>query len=161
MSDFFCKSCGQTHEGLPTDTGWKLPDVVWAIPEEDRERRARFDSDRCQIDDRFFIRCVLKVPFNEQAGYYGWGVWIELSETDFYRYIELYNEDGSSEPPIAGAIANAIPTYPSTLEFPVLVQFQSSKSRPTVHLPVGSQHPLAMDQAAGIDSQRYHALLEV
>ncbi|MET1023777.1 MAG: DUF2199 domain-containing protein [Pseudoxanthomonas sp.] len=160
MRDFLCDCCGQTHAGLPTDKGWTLPDVVWAIPQEDRQTRAKFDSDRCQLGERFFIRCILEIPFTEQAGYYGWGVWVELAEVDFWRYIELYDKDGSREPQVSGAIANAIPAYPSTLELPVTVQFQSSTSRPTVHLLADSQHPLALEQCDGIDSRRYHEILE-
>lgn len=160
-SSFVCKTCGDTHEGLPTDLGWTLPDVVWFIPEADRPSRAKFDTDRCQLGDRFFIRCILKLPFNEQPGYYGWGVWVELSESSFYRYVELYDEDGSSEPAVPGHIANEIPAYPSTLGLLVTVQFQSSTSRPTVYVPATSDHPLAAAQSSGLDNQQYHAILVV
>jgi hypothetical protein len=136
-----------------------LPDVVWSIPEADRTSLAKFDTDRCQLGDRFFIRCILKLPFREQSGYYGWGVWVELPETSFYRYVELYDEDGSSEPVVSGHIANEIPAYPSTLGLPVTVQFQDSTSRPTVNVPTTSNHALAAAQSRGIDNQQYHAIL--
>ncbi|WP_458069146.1 DUF2199 domain-containing protein [Rhodanobacter sp. BL-MT-08] len=158
-SSFVCKTCGGTHEGLPTDLGWTLPDVVWAIPEAARANQAQFDSNRCQLGDRFFIRCILKLPFNEQSGYYGWGVWVELSESNFYRYAEVYDKDGSSEPMIPGQIANEIPAYPSTLGLRVTVQFQDSTSRPTVYVPTESNHPLAAQQSDGIDNQQYHTVL--
>jgi hypothetical protein len=158
-TSFTCKTCGKTHEGLPTDTGWTLPDDVWAIPEADRSTHAKFGADLCQFGDRFFIRCVLKLPFNEQSGYYGWGVWVELSESDFNRYLELYDKDGSSEPTVSGLIANEIPYYPPTLGLPVMVQFQSSTSRPSVHLPATSTHPLVSEQSSGMDNQRYHEIL--
>jgi len=158
-TSFICKTCGKTHEGLPTDRGWTLPDVVWAIPETERSDQARFNADLCQFGDRFFIRCILKIQFKEQPGYYGWGVWVEVSEADFYRYIEVYDKDGSGEPMVPGSIANEMPAYPSTLGLPVMVQFQNSTSRPTVHLPSTSNHPLAAEQSAGIDYQRYHAIL--
>src|SRR3546814_1534549 len=73
-SSFNCPTCGTTHEGLPTDHGWQLPDDVWAIPEPERSNKATFTSDLCQLGDRFFIRCLLELPFNEQSGYYGWGI---------------------------------------------------------------------------------------
>ena len=158
-SSFVCNTCGDTHEGLPTDLAWTLPDVVWSIPEADRTSLAKFDTDRCQLGDRFFIRCILKLPFREQSGYYGWGVWVELPETSFYRYVELYDEDGSSEPVVSGHIANEIPAYPSTLGLPVTVQFQDSTSRPTVNVPTTSNHALAAAQSRGIDNQQYHAIL--
>ncbi len=158
-NSFVCNTCGDTHEGLPTDLAWTLPDVVWSIPEADRTSLAKFDTDRCQLGDRFFIRCILELPFREQSGYYGWGVWVELPESSFYRYVELYDEDGSSEPVVSGHLANEIPAYPSTLGLPVTVQFQDSTSRPTVNVPTTSNHALAAAQSGGIDNQQYHAIL--
>jgi hypothetical protein len=159
MKSFVCSTCGETHDGLPTDHGWKLPDDVWAIPEQERSNQAKFNSDLCQFGTRFFLRCLLKVPFNEQPEYYGWGIWVEVIEPDFYRYIELYDKDGSNEPPIPGSVANAMPAYSSTLGLPVAVQFQDSTSRPTVHVSATSNHPLAREQSVGIDNRRYHEIL--
>ena len=157
-SSFTCSTCGETHDGLPTDHGWKLPDDVWAIPDGERSKQAKFNSDLCQFGNRFFIRCLLKLPFNQQPDYYGWGVWVEVVEPDFYRYVELYDKDGSAESPVPGTIANSMPAYPPTLGLPVSVQFQSSTSRPTVSALV-SGHPIAQEQATGIDNQRYHEIL--
>ncbi len=159
MKAFVCPTCGETHDGLPTDHGWKLPDVVWAIPEKERSNQAKFDSDLCQFGSSHFIRCVLKLPFNGQPDYYGWGVWVEVTERDFYRYVEFYDKDGTGEPAVSGAIANAMPGYPPTLGLPVLVQFQNSTSRPTVHVAASSNHPLATEQSVGIDNRRYHDIL--
>ncbi|WP_426689683.1 DUF2199 domain-containing protein [Rhodanobacter ginsengiterrae] len=159
MKSFVCPTCGDTHEGLPIDHGWKLPDVVWAIPANERSHQAKFNSDLCQLGGRFFIRCLLKLSFNEQSDYYGWGVWVEIHEHDFNRYFELYDKDGSHERPIPGTMANAIPGYPSTLGLAVMVQFQNSTSRPAVLIPATSSHPLAAEQATGIDNQRYHEIL--
>jgi hypothetical protein len=158
-SSFVCATCGETHEGAPTDYGWKLPDEVWAIPEIERSQKAKFDSDLCQLGNRFFIRCVLKLPFTELRGYYAWGIWVEVAETDFYRYVELYSQDGRTEPPIPGSIANTIPTYPSTLGLPVAVQFQDVTNRPTVDVTPAGTHILTAEQTNGIDSQRYHEIL--
>jgi len=159
MKSFVCPTCGDTHDGLPTDHGWKLPDEVWAIPEDERSNKAKFNSDLCQLGSRFFIRCLLKLPFNEQADYYGWGVWVEVPEPNFYRYVELFDKDGSSEPPVPGSIANAMPGYPSTLGLPVMVQFQGSTSRPTAQVSSASDHPLGVEQSSGIDNRRYHEIL--
>jgi len=157
MNSFVCATCTETHEGLPTDHGWKLPDVVWAIPEERRSTEAKFNSDLCQLDGRFFIRAVLKLPFNEQPGFFAWGPWVELQEPDSHRYVELYDKDGTSEPMVAGALANEIPSYESTLGLSVMVQFQNSTSRPTLH--VTTEHQLTDEQTQGIDNRRYHEIL--
>lgn len=157
-ASFVCSACGKSHEGLPTDYGWTLPDEVWAIPAAERRDKAKFDADLCEFGQRFFMRCILRLPFTWRPKYYGWGVWVEVSESDFFRYIELYSEDGTSEPPIPGRIANAVPGYPPTLGLPVLVQFQSSTSRPTV-TPLDRGHPLTVDHLDGIDDRRYHEIL--
>jgi len=143
---------------MPTDFGWQLPDEVWAIPEAERSTRAKFDSDRCQFGERFFIRCILALPFTEQPGYYAWGVWVELRASDFWRYIELYEKDGRAEPAMSGSIANAIPGYTSTVGLAVQVQLQDEKSRPSVRV-VDDGHPLSVEQLEGISNQRYHEIL--
>jgi hypothetical protein len=160
-SGFECATCGESHDGLPTDRGFTLPDEVWAIPEEERGERAKFDSDLCRLGERYFFRGVLFVPFNEQAGEFGWGVWVEVSEDAFQRYVALYDADGRSEPPVSGTIANDIPTYPATLGLPVRVQFQTSSSRPIFLLAEDNEHPLAVEQAKGMSHRRYHEILAV
>ena len=72
--------------------------------------------------------------------------------------MDLYSEDGTSEPPVPGKIANSVPGYPPTLGLPVIVQFQASTSRPTV-APIDRDHPLAIDHREGIDNGRYHEIL--
>ena len=84
---------------------------------------------------------------------------MEVSEPDFHRYVELYDKDGSGEPAVLGTIANVIPGYSFTLGVPVTVQFQGITSRPTVHMPSESNHPLAAEQSIGIDNRRYHEIL--
>lgn len=158
MNSFVCSTCGDSHEGMPTDFGWKLPDEVWAVPESERSTRAKFDSDRCQFGERFFIRCILALPFTEQPGYYAWGVWVEIPESDFWRYIELYEKDGRAEPVIAGSIANSVPGYMSTVGLAVEVQLQDERSRPSVRVVDGG-HPFALEQRHGISNQRYHDIL--
>ncbi|HEU0153791.1 MAG TPA: DUF2199 domain-containing protein [Arenimonas sp.] len=158
MSSFICRTCGESHEGLPADFGWQLPDVVWAMAEPERSRLAKFDSDRCQFGDRFFIRCVLPFPFSEQPGHYRWGVWAEVEAVHFWRYIALYDQDARSEPDFPGAIANVIPGYPSTLGLPVRVQLQDPSRRPTLHI-AADDHPLARHQASGISNAHYHDIL--
>lgn len=83
---YVCAQCGTTHEGYLTDRGWKMPDDAWALPEAERAARSHCDADLCKLDDRYFIRCILRVPFTERVGYFGWGVWAEVALTDFERW---------------------------------------------------------------------------
>jgi hypothetical protein len=90
----------------------------------DRAEKARFNSDLCQMGERYFIRCVLGVPFTESEGEFGWGAWAEVDWSTFERYLELYDEDGSGEPPKDGILANDLPPYPSSIGSPVKIQFR-------------------------------------
>jgi hypothetical protein len=160
MTDSFtCSICGKEHGGLSTDHAYKLPDIVWAIPEPERSARAKFSSDLCKLDERYFIRGVLYVPFSEEDGDFGWGVWAEVAKPVFDRYLELYDQDGSAEPRHAGILANAIDVYESSLGTPLSIQFRDSTERPSLHVATGEQSRLSLDQRNGIDRARYHSIL--
>jgi hypothetical protein len=157
---FVCPHCGKRQEGWPTDRGYTLPDEVWAIPEPERSERAKWSADLCVLGERFFIRCILDVPFTDQPGCFGWGLWAEVASPAFARYVELFDKDGSSEPACPATIANDLPGYDTTLGQPVIMQFQTATQRPALRFPAGATCRLALEQAQGIDSLRYHQLLE-
>jgi hypothetical protein len=157
---FVCSVCGQTHEGLPTQWAWKLPDVVWAIPEEERESATDFTEDVGTHDGRFFIRCVLPIPFTHQTEFFGWGVWAEVGRATFLRYLDVYEVDASAEPPLPGTLANVIDLYGAPLGQPVLIQFGIASQRPTLHLTNDDTSPLAQEQRAGMGADRHHEILK-
>jgi len=156
---FVCNECGETHDGLPTDSAFKLPDDVWAIPEPERSAKAKFTSDLCQLAERYFIRCLLEVPFTDQSGYYGWGAWAEVDWPVFKRYLDLYEKDGTAEAQAEGKLANDLPTYSGTLGLRVLLKFQTPDRRPTLHFPANARHQLAREAAQGISYTRFHEIL--
>jgi hypothetical protein len=157
--NFVCASCGKTHDGLLRDYAWKLPDIVWAIPPEQRQGAAKFTNDLCQYGERYFIRCVLPVPLIGTDDSFNWGVWAEVDWPTFERYLEIYEVDAQSEPCRIGKIANAIPGYPE-IEESVEIHFGSSSARPSLRFSAGSVHALATEQRQGIDGARHHELLE-
>ena len=160
MSDrFTCSICGEEHDGLVTDWAYKLPDEVWEIPESERAEKARFNNDLCQFDERNFIRCVLDMPFTNAPGSFGWGAWAEVDWPTFERYLELYDEDGSSEHAHIGTLANNLPAYPGSLATPVSIQFREPTKRPSLFLKPEDGSRLAIEQRAGIDDARYHEIL--
>jgi len=144
-----------------TDWGYKLPDAVWNIPEPCRSENARFNSDLCQFGERYFIRCVLGVPFTEQSGEFGWGAWAEVDWSVFKLYREFWDKDGSSEPVCEGTLANSLPAYEHSLGMPVLIQFRDPTSRPSLHATQDDESQLAIEQREGIDVVRYHEILSV
>jgi hypothetical protein len=158
---FICSICGNEHEGPVTDWSYKLPDEVWMIPEAERSKKARYNNDLCQFDERHFIRCVLDVPFTKRPGEFGWGVWAEVDWPTFKRYLELYDEDGTSEPTRLAKLANALPAYPRSLGAPVIIQFRAASRRPSLYLRPEDESRLALEQRAGIDEARYHEILNI
>lgn len=158
-ASFTCSICGNAHEGLPTDYAYCLPDDVWAIPVQEREARAQWSADLCQLGSRFFIRCILFVPFTERPGEFGWGVWAEVSEAVFQRYLQVYEHDATGEPEATGVLANNVPAYPQLVGTPVLIQFGSSTERPTLRFPPSAVHMFAHEQGHGINEARYHEIL--
>lgn len=160
MNDHFvCSICGETHAGLTTDWAYTLPDEVWALSEPEKAARTRFDSDLCKLDDRYFIRCILPVPLVEQQNAFCWGAWAEVEQSTFYRYVELYEVDGSEEPPHHGMLANALSPYGQTIGVPVLIQFGDPAKRPVLTTQPNDQSVLAQEQRVGIDEHRHHEIV--
>jgi hypothetical protein len=160
MESFTCPHCGSTHEGHPTDRGWTLPDEVWAIPEAERKAKAKYTTDLCQFGNRYFIRCLIQLPFKDRPGYFGWGVWAEVDWPTFQKYLEVYEKDASNEPRVMGRLANQPPGYENLLNEEVQLQFGTATERPSIWFPENSQQKMAKEQRAGIDSARYHEILE-
>lgn len=158
---FKCSICGEDHEGLPTDCAYRLPDVVWAIPEADRNQQARFNSDLCQFGERYFIRCILAVPFKELPGEFRWGAWVEVKWPTFERYLQIYEEDGSSEPRHSALLSNDLVAYRDSLDVSVLIQFREASKRPLVSLHGDDEILLAIEQREGITDSRYHEVLDI
>jgi hypothetical protein len=158
-ASFICAVCGQSHAGAPTDTAYTLPDAVWALPTGEREDKAKWTTDLCNMGGDYFIRCLLEIPFLNQPGYYGWGAWAKVEEQDFRKYLEFYDKDGSHEPPIPGALANELPTYDTTIGVPVLLRFRTSDQRPGIEFAAGADHLLAREAKSGMSSARFHEVL--
>lgn len=162
MSDHFtCSICGEGHEGLVTDWGYTIPDDVWEIAEAERAEEAHFNNDLCQFGERNFIRCVLDVPFTTQPRTFGWGAWAEVDRSTFVRYLELYDEDGSSEPTHTGTLANGLSPYASSFGAAVLIQFRDPAKRPSLYLRQEDGSRLAVEQRGGISDARYHEILSI
>ena len=156
---FVCSTCGETHDGLPTDRAFGLPDDVFAIPKDERRTRAHFDTDRCEFGDRCFIRGVFYVPFIDDASSFGWGVWGEVPRATFDRYGELYEVDGTSEPRHPAILANHLTCYPDADAEPMELQFGISSERPEFFATPASRSSLALEQRIGMTSKRYHQIL--
>jgi len=157
---FRCGICGKDHEEPLTDQAFTLPDDVWAIPEEERKAKAKWTEDLCQFGNRYFIRCLLPIPFTEREGEFGWGVWLEVEWPIFERYLKVFAQDATDESPAIGALANEIPIYDSSIDLPATMRFGTASQRPTVWFSEEAQHACAREQRTGIDDRRYHEIVD-
>ncbi|HET6397706.1 MAG TPA: DUF2199 domain-containing protein [Pseudoxanthomonas sp.] len=159
---YVCSSCGKTHDGLPTDWGFKLPDEVFDLSYLDKYRRSRFNTDLCALDEkRFFIRGILVIPFTHQEGEFVWGVWAEVSKSVHDFYVDNYSNELAQGVKAEGTLANTIPGFSEITGLPLEIELQSAKSRPVFTFPDSADHELAMDQRDGIDHNRHHHFLEL
>jgi hypothetical protein len=163
MSDrYICSHCGQSHEGLPSDWAFTLPDEIHALPYLDRYARVRHNADLCTLDEsRHFLRALLPLPLNEGQGEgsFHWGLWVEVDRPLHDLYLRSWEEDISGQPRVPGRIANEIAVYGDTLGLAVDIQFMPGTDRPTLWLPAGTTHALALEQSMGISARRHHDIL--
>jgi hypothetical protein len=149
---FRCAVCGEMHDELP-DIGADRPDPYWDVPEEERERRVELTEDTCVIDgEHYFIRGVLQLPVHDHPEGFGFGVWVSQKRENFEAYVQ---EPGSSAlGPFFGWLSTRIEYYAvDTLLLKTMAHFRGDGLRPSIELEP-TDHPLAVDQRAGITLQK-------
>lgn len=159
---YTCSHCGQEHEGLPTDWGYKLPDVVHDLQYLERYLRARSNRDLCTLDEsRYFFRALLPINLIEEpeGESFTWGVWVEVDKAIHDLYLKSWDEDISSYGGSMGRLANDIKVHPGSMGLPVAIQFMSGTDRPKLELLPSVHHALALEQRNGISNKRHHDIL--
>jgi hypothetical protein len=156
---FKCTCCGEWHEGLP-DLAFAAPYYYDQLSEEQKKIIAKKSDDLCSIDDDFFIRGILLLPIVDRDTEFGLGVWVSLSETNFNRYVELFEHpDPTAEGPYFGWFSNRLPGYPDTLSLKTNVHLQPYPQRPRIVLEP-TDHPLSIHQHRGIEFDTLQRFLE-
>jgi hypothetical protein len=163
MSEFVCGTCGKEHGSLPMDLAYRKPLDYFEIPEAQRAERIFIDDDLCVIDEgRFFIRGVLPVPVHDgddAEDEFRWGVWVEVEEASFRRYLELWDAADPEEPPFRCRLSAVLPGYPDTDTLEGDARLRGANARPVIYLRA-EDHPLAREQKSGITMSRVHEILE-
>ncbi len=158
-SGFTCEVCGEQHSALTTDIACKLPDAVFELDYLEQYARSKSNSDLCTLDgNRWFIRCVLPVPFTHTEGFFGWGIWVEVAQAHHDAYIAHFYEGAALVAPFEGQLANHLRAFNRVRGLAVRVEL-SDEHRPFAYLSSTSRHPLALEQRRGIDAARHHALV--
>ena len=159
QSSWVCGVCGQDHQGAPSDFDWQLPDEIWALGPEHRQKMLEWSTEMSYHEGRWFLRGVLEVPYTYGLGSWVWGIWAEVDESVMQKCSQLQDADGSNEPRMSGKLACKIPHSPDSVGLPVEIQFGPPDLRPSFFLPADSTHPLAREQREGIDEARYHEIV--
>lgn len=157
MAKILCTTCGKTHDELETGIAYLRPMEYFGVPEEERPKRIKMDDDLCIIDDKlYFIRSVLELPVKDGKEPFGWGVWPQVSQKDFNKYIKLWSAKGvEKEPPIEATLSGGVRGYPYIDLLPVTLHLRSGGKRPLVKV-ISADYPLGVDQRQGITMEKVH-----
>ncbi|MFO1370745.1 MAG: DUF2199 domain-containing protein [Marinagarivorans sp.] len=154
-----CSCCGKEIGEIAFDKSYKMPDEIWELSESEREERTQIGSDLCRLDERYFIRGVAYFPVIDTDKSYGWGIWAEVHQDNFFEYVKSYNEDNSSKPAFSGKAANQIPSYENTLGLELNVKLGNETQRPTLFF-TRKDHSLTKEQSEGIAIEKVHGFGE-
>lgn len=158
---YTCSVCGEYHDELMLDIRLGLPEDVFALSVEERERTAEQGEDWCILraeTPRFFVRALLEIPVPELETYFGYGHWAELDEAGFERIRGLWHDPaGADEPPFAARLANELAPYEATTGLRVLIRLRDVDLLPTTEL-VDAAHELVADQRSGITAAQAQEL---
>ncbi|MBT9444701.1 MAG: DUF2199 domain-containing protein [Hyphomonadaceae bacterium] len=147
---FVCSCCGKIHDGLPALTLLR-PDH-WLSLTADQQAEGKCGDDLCKTPDgHFFVRCVLSIPLidgPEQT--LEFGPWCSLSEENFYRYVETFDDaDQSKLGQMFGWFSNELSGFPQSLNLKCNVVPQDGRKRPRIELQP-TEHPLSIAQRSGL-----------
>jgi hypothetical protein len=159
--EWTCAVCGETHRGLPA-LAFEAPAHYYLIPWEQRSERALLTPDTCVVDGAaFYVRTVLHVPVQGQSATLEWGVWSSLSEANFQRYLNAFEDmDQSRLGPMPSWFASILPGYSSTLNLRSRILPQDNRQRPVVEFDPAQDHPLVADIRDGIALERATEFVE-
>ena len=151
---FKCACCAEEIDGIPT-FGWDYPLHYLDVPENKREEDIFLTEDLCVIaDKRFYIRGCLEIPVIGHEDPFIWGVWVSLSEDNFYEFQDLLGKEKRSRyGPYPGWLSAHLRMYPDTENLKTMVHIRDDANRPYIEVEKNN-HPLANEQESGITLDR-------
>ena len=129
--------------------------AYWA-PELEGDELSELTQERCVIiAEHFFLRGVLPVRVHDADDAFEWGVWVSVSEANYRRAIELWDDERREQtPPMFGWLSTDLPVYePTTINLKTMVHKRAPGLRPVVELE-HTDHPLAVEYHQGITVAR-------
>src|SRR5262249_21179360 len=109
---------------------------------------------------RYYVRGILPIPVTDAGDQFAWGLWVRVGKKDFDRYRELWNADGSNEPPFPGRLSvEDKPGYEGLDGHEVEVRLRAASERPAFRLLEGDDHRMAREQRDGLTLHQVEAML--
>ncbi len=159
---FSCTVCGERHEVLPLKYSVKAPQAVMTIPSDEIDSRVVITPEQCVIDNRdFYLRGRILIPVHGVESPFVWGVWAEISPTNFLRTNEMWNTPGREQEPLfTGWLNNDLFLFGETINLELAVRTQEVGKRPQF-LIRDPNHPLAIQQREGITVEDVQDIAEM
>lgn len=152
--EFECRSCGETHRGLPA---WHVQAPVQALAIAPPERAARVEltEDDCVIDQKeFYLKGLLEIPVHGTSERFVWGIWLSVSAESYARFAQLFSDvRRPAGDQFFGWVCSELPEYPSTQLLKAQLHIREYPMRPWVELEP-TNHPLSLDQRNGLTRRR-------
>jgi len=159
---YTCTICGRFHEKEMRDVRAGLPEPIFALPEDQRARRAVISpgGDFATLDgEHHFVRALLEVPIPAEDDVFGWGVWVRVSEADVADLATHWVDEASVGRSYPGRLATQLPAYGGTLDLAGVLTLRSVDQLPTFELH-DADHRLGLEQQNGISVDRARELAE-
>ena len=153
IKGYTCNCCGEYHDELPTSYGSPAPVYYYEAEPEEQDERFELDDDLCVMDnEHFFIRGCIEILIIGSDEYLIWGVWVSLSEANFNKTKELWDNQELLEP-MLGWLSTGLSCYPDTVNLKARVHPRPNGNRPYIELEP-TDHPLAVEQRNGVTIER-------
>lgn len=136
------------------------PVYIEDMSPEELEARVFIDDDLCTLDEEhFFIHGCLEIPIIGEEEMFTYNVWVSLSETNFKRTIDLWEDEDRAQKsdPMFGWLSTSLPGYPDTVNLKTNVHTRDVLTKPFIELEP-TDHPLAVEQRNGITVDRIYEI---
>ena len=155
-----CSYCRKQHDLEALEPSFRRPDAFLALAQQDGIQ-VREAKDACAVraaDDswrRYFVRVLVPFAVERLVAPISWGAWVEVSAEQFERVDDLWDDPSQGDrPPFTARFANAVASYPDTLEITGVVSLTDPVHVPTFHMVTPPDHPFVTEQHNGVPISR-------
>lgn len=153
MEKYKCEICGKNHNifrGIESP----LPELIYKIPEEERENRIRYFNDEfCIVDEKWFLgNGYLYINLeNFEEPFFFWKVWTTISTIDYQKNLEKLKNGELVE--LNGFLQSEIPFYTKSTGLKTKIKMQSNEEM-IVEIRIAEESKIREDQSKPITEER-------